>query len=658
VTHQRIARIALMLLWGLGLSATSAFAANDSSGRCANYTPNKRAYFGDTHVHTSLSQDAWAFDTRTTPEQAYRFARGESIALPPLDAQGRGTRMIRIERPLDFAAVADHSEYFGPVIQCTMPDSRHYDTDSCRTYREEGRARDGVPMGAGMSGLTEATYRRMGALQSPEICGADPTDCFGAVDRGWQITIDAAERWNDTSEDCRFTAFVGYEYSMTPNLSKVHRNVLFKSASVPPQPISWIHETTPWGLWRRLQRDCVDAGIGCDALTIPHNANLSNGQLFAIEYDSAGDIAGQAEAARLRQRMEPLVEMMQVKGDGECREGMWGVVGNDELCGFEKFDFNIFRPGSPPPPDCEDETSQGALAGDGCLSRRDFYRYVLADGLREAKRIGVNPFKVGAIASTDGHDGAPGDVDEYLYDGLSNRALNDFGFNPGGLAGVFAEENSRASLFEGMQRRETFGTSGPRIVPRLFGGWDLPEDLCARLDLVDQGYQHGVPMGGDLPARAKGDRATGPTFVASALADAGTPRHPGNALQRLQIIKGWAEGETLHQQVIDIAGAPDNGATVDPTTCATHGAGEAALCGAWRDPDFDPDQSAFYYVRVIEDPSCRYTARYCLNLPATERPAVCDDPNVPRVIQERAWTSPIWYTPPVETTAQRPAAAR
>ena len=251
-----------------------------------------------------------------------------------------------------------------------MPDSPRYATPSCRVYREEGRERNGIPMGAGMTGLTQATYRRMAALQNPEVCGDDPTDCFGAMDRGWRWTIDAAERWNDTSGDCRFTALIGYEYSMTPDLSKVHRNVLFKNANVPPTPISWVHETTPWGLWRRLRADCVEAGNGCDALTIPHNPNLSNGQLFAIEYDSAGDVAGQAAAARLRQRMEPLAEIMQVKGDSECRQGMWGVVGSDEWCGFEKFDFNIFRPGSGPPPDCEDGTGEGALAGRGCLSRR------------------------------------------------------------------------------------------------------------------------------------------------------------------------------------------------------------------------------------------------------------------------------------------------
>ncbi|MCE2391367.1 MAG: DUF3604 domain-containing protein, partial [Proteobacteria bacterium] len=367
--------------------------------------------------------------------------------------------------------------------------------------------------------------RRLGSLGADEVCGGDPLGCGGATDGVWRDTIEAAERADDGSPECRFTALVGYEYSMGRELSKVHRNVIFKSASVPPQPISSEHEPTPWGLWSRLKRECVDAGIGCDALTIPHNTNLSNGRLFEIEYGGAAGPAEQARAALLRQRMEPLAEIMQIKGDSECRDGMWGVVGRDEFCGFEKFDLNVLKPGSPPPPDCRDGIGSGALAGEGCLSRRDFVRYALIDGLREAERLGVNPFKVGAIASTDGHDGAPGDVEEYLYDGKSGRALNDFGFNPGGLAAVWAEENSRASLFDGLRRRETFGTSGPRISVRLFGSWQPhPEDLCDASDLPARGYRTGVPMGADLPAAAAAGAR--PSFVVSALADPGAPGRP------------------------------------------------------------------------------------------------------------------------------------
>ncbi len=639
--------------------------------QCAAYSPQRRAFYGDLHVHTAYSHDAWAFDTRTTPDEAYRFARGEAIRLAPLDAEGRGTRRIQIPRRLDFAAITDHAEYFGPTYQCTNPASQAYRTESCGIYREDGRARSGIPMGADMSDLTVATYRRMRALADREVCEGDARDCRGATDAVWRETIAAAERWNDSSEACEFTALVGYEYSMTPELTKIHRNVIFRSAAVPPQPISWIHEPTPWGLWQRLQSECVDAGIGCDALTIPHNTNLSNGRLFEIEYGEAKGVRAERAAAELRQKMEPLVEIMQIKGDSECRNGMWGVVGSDELCEFEKFDFNVFVPGSPEPPDCQNGASYGALAGRGCLSRRDFVRYALIDGLREADRLGVNPFKVGAIASTDGHDGAPGDVDEYLYDGELGRQLNDFGFNPGGLAGVWAEENSRASLFDAMQRRETFGTSGPRISVRFFGGWDFPEDLCEGGNLVSVGYAQGVPMGADLPpppatltdsvadrmantianpidnrmTRAGSQANRSPRFVISALADPGTRDHPGGRLQRIQIVKGWAEGDALHQAIYDIGGDANNAADVDLASCEPRGPGYTTLCGTWRDPDFDPDQRSFYYARVVENPSCRYSARYCLNQPPGEGPAVCTDPEVPKTIQERAWSSPIWYTP-------------
>jgi hypothetical protein len=620
-------------------------AATNVERQCAAWVAERQPFYGDLHVHTAASYDAWAFDTRTTPDEAYRFARGEPIGLAPLDAEGRGTRRIQIPRPLDFAAVTDHAEYFGATYQCTRPESEAYDTQSCVIYREEDRAKSGIPMGADMSDLTEATYRRMAALRAPEVCEGDDLDCRGATDLVWRETIEAAERWNDTSPDCRFTALVGYEYSMTPELTKIHRNVIFRSAAVPPYPVSWVREPTPWGLWQRLQSECVDAGIGCDALTIPHNTNLSNGRLFEIEYGEAQGEAEQREAAALRQRMEPLAEIMQIKGDSECRNGMWGVVGRDELCEFEKFDFNVFVPGSPPPPDCEDGAGYGALAGRGCLSRRDFIRYALIDGLREADRLGVNPFKVGAIASTDGHDGAPGDVDEALYDGEHGRRLNDFGFNPGGLAGVWAEENSRASLFDGMQRRETFGTSGPRIAVRLFGGWDLPEDLCAAEEFAREGYARGVPMGADLPAPAPGHGDLGPTFAISALADPGTAELPGGLLQRIQIVKGWAEGDALHQAVYDLAGDAANGADVDPATCEPRGPGHRTLCGSWRDPDFDPSARAFYYARVVENPSCRYTARWCLDQPPSDLHPVCTDPEVPNTVQERAWSSPIWYTP-------------
>jgi len=214
--------------------------------------------------------------------------------------------------------------------------------------------------------------------------------------------------------------------------------------------------------------------------------------------------------------------------------------------------------------------------------------------------------------------------------------------NPGGLVGVFAEANSRDALFDAMKRREVFATSGTRIVPRLFGGWDLPADLCERGDLLEQGYAAGVPMGGVLPAR-RGEAGGGPVLVAAAMRDPGTDELPGGLLQRLQIVKGVVDDEgDFHQTVIDVAGGP-NGASVDPRSCEPEGPGADSLCAVWRDPDFDPSRPAVYYARVIENPSCRWSAWQCLALPEGERPPACDHPSAPRSIQERAWTSPVWY---------------
>ena len=263
----------------------------------------------------------------------------------------------------------------------------------------------------------------------------------------------------------------------------------------------------------------------------------------------------------------------------------------------------------------------------------------MIEGLREADRIGVNPIEVGAVASTDTHDGTPGAVEEYLYDGASGRRLNDFHFNPGGLAAVWAEENSREALFDAMKRRETFATSGPRMRVRFFGGPDLPDGLCEAPDRVTFADAAGVPMGGELTIDESG---RGPSFLAFALRDPRTPEQPGGLLQRIQIIKGWADSDGLfHQSVYDIAGSPENGASVDPKTCEPRGQGFDSLCGVWRDPDFDPSRRAVYYARVLENPSCRHTARLCLNTKVGEQPAACSDPDLPTEIQERAWTSPI-----------------
>jgi hypothetical protein len=385
--------------------------------------------------------------------------------------------------------------------------------------------------------------------------------------------------------------------------------------------------------------------------------------MFALDYPS-DEPAEQRRLATLRERLEPLIEVMQTKGDSECRNDLWKVEGGpDPFCDFEKL-RRMDRAQEP----CRGGIGERGLVGEGCQSRRDFARYALVEGLREADRIGVNPLKLGMTASTDFHNSNPGDVEESSFQGilglqddtprkrLRTSTNNSVGapLNPGGLVGVWAEENSRDALFDAMRRRETFGTSGPRIQPRLFGGWEYDAEHCEQMDAVGRGYTGGVPMGADLPPHPVGAGATdtAPVFVAMALADPGVSGLPTQLLQRIQIIKGWAGADdVIHQTVYDVAGGP-NGANVDPDTCEAGGTGYRALCGVWRDPDFDPAQRAVYYARVLENPSCRWSTWECNALSASERPPACADPSVPKEIQERAWTSPIWYEPAVRGRAQ------
>ena len=580
--------------------------------------------------------DAYIFDTRLRPADAYRYARGEEVRLAPLDADGKGTRPVRIDRPLDFAAVTDHAHSFGGVRLCTAPDSPLYETEVCQNYRRPFR----------VSSIEEGTrdiVARIDSLQSEAVCGPDGKRCRDAAMETWQETQRAAADWNDASPECRFTTFIGYEHTQTRDMTKVHRNVIFANDRVPALPISTLDEPEALGLWQQLDLRCMQGLPGCDALAIPHNPNFSNGRIFAIEYPEGSSRGDQIAIARLRARMEPLVEMMQQKGESECRAGLWKVLGTDEDCNFEK------ARAKDDVPDCKDGTGQGALAGRGCSSRLDYARYALLEGLREADRIGVNPLAFGMIAATDIHNGAAGAVQESDTSPYRGRPLRP-GFNNGGLAAVWAEENTRASLFSAMRRREVYGTSGPRMTVRFYGGWELPATLCEDGDFAAQGYARGVPMGADLPARPGGAKTQGPVFAVSALKDAGTPASPGTPLQRVQIVKGWAEPDgTFHQQVIDVAGKRDAGATVDPKTCEPKGPGADSLCAVWRDPDFDPQQRAVYYARVFENPSCRFAGWMCVE-GQQSRPAHCEDPGVDKVIQERAWTSPIWYTPPAKPT--------
>ena len=593
--------------------------------------------------------DANSLGTVATPDDAYRYARGEAIEVYTGDP-ATGMRPARIDRPLDFAAVTDHAEWMAEVSLCTTEGSPTYDTTGCRIYRGEDKSWLARLLGlegfrARIAGLLGLTGRRS------DVCGDDDLICRAELGEVWRANQAATERAYDRSDACAFTSLHAWEYSHSPYSSKVHRNIILRNEIVPELPISSLETPREIDLRHQLVDLCNDTPSGCEAIAIPHNPNLSNGQMFKVEYADLPEEEQRREAA-LRARLEPIVEMMQIKGESECRNGMYQVVGEpDELCNFEK----VRDLGGQEFEDCEEGAGRGAQASRGCSSRTDFVRYALLEGLREKKRIGVNPYPFGFIGSTDNHMATPGAVREddvpYKF-GTTTEALLTVGdrkrgpafWNPGGLAGVWAEENTRDAIFDALKRKESFATSGPRIVPRFFGGWDLDPEICGSDRFAQAGYDSGVPMGGQLPERPATAKAPG--FAVSALADPGTPTQPGGLLQRLQIIKAWVgEDGLFHQEVHDVAGSADNGAGVDSATCEPLGPGATELCGVWRDPGFDPSLDAIYYARVVENPSCRWSAHLCLSLPAAERPNGCVAGRLPETIQERAWTSPIAYAP-------------
>jgi len=597
---------------------------DDPREPCADHNPRRNLYFGDLHVHTAYSFDAWISDVRTDPAGAYRFARGEEVA-------GE-----RLPRPLDFAAVTDHSEFLAEVEGCTTPGSAVYDSERCVGFRaadQSALVQFGLALGS------EAPQR------FADLCGAGGIDCPARAAAVWQRIQDAGEQAYDRSAACEFTTLIAYEWSGTRKLANLHRNVIFRTRDVPAAPISHFEAPTAFELWTRLQSECREGLPGCDVLAIPHNSNWSNGNLFVPETPAGSD---PATVAQLRADLEPLLEVYQHKGDSECMNGISGLGEPDELCDFEKLRTGEVE-------DCGDAVGSNGIIARGCVSRLDFLRGVLLAGLQEEARLGVNPYRLGVIASTDTHNGTPGKVEEVSYSGHFGNLESDpvarltapIPAGPrnsgGGLVAVWAEENSREAIFDALRRREVYGTSGPRIAVRMFAGWDFPADLCERADLVEVADPRGVPMGGVLGARP--EAAAAPQVVVAAQRDLGMPGQPGAGLARLQIVKGWldAAGDG-HIAVYDVASADPPG-SVDEATCEPQGAGADALCQLWTDPAYDPTLPTFYYARVLEDPTCRWSWRDCLGLAADQRPKICDDPSLPRTIEERAWTSPIWVDP-------------
>ncbi len=447
-------------LGGCGGAVTPA-GRSEAREPCADRNPLRNVYFGDLHVHTAYSFDAYVFDVRVTPEQAYRFARGEPVELPPLDAQGRGTQRVRIDRPLDFAAVTDHSEFLGEVESCTVPGAPGFDSASCAPFRSGGNT------GQNLLGtiLTQEEPRRL-----EDVCGTDSESCRRAAGEVWGRIVAAAEAAYDRSPACSFTTFVAYEYTGNPKVSTNHRNMIFRTASV-PFPISYMEEPTALGLWRALRATCIDADPECDVLAIPHNPNQSNGNMFFPEYPGATTPEEQRGQARLRGALEPLVEIYQHKGDSECLNGISGIVGEpDELCDFEKLR-------QPPLQDCGDGTGRGGVSNSGCVSRLDYARGFLLAGLQEYERLGVNPYRLGFIAGTDTHNGTPGATGEDRFAGhrggvddtpekrlVGGGFRSGIAFSPGGWR-LYGRRRIRGTaslrLSSGGRRTEPAGPASP-----------------------------------------------------------------------------------------------------------------------------------------------------------------------------------------------------
>jgi hypothetical protein len=593
--------------------------------QCRSWSAERIPLFGDLHVHTALSLDANLQGTRLTPADAYRFAKGETVGLQPYRPDGTPLRTLTLSRPLDFAAVTDHAEFLGTVNVCTTPGTPGYDDEDCRLYRDNPDRAFILINAFVAAAQSSVTY--------PDVCGEDGALCRLPAQRAWGEIREAAAAAHDPTDTCAFTSLVGYEWSGAPGTANLHRNVIFATDAVPELPTSYFEEPYPDGLWTRLEQECA-AIDGCDVLAIPHNSNLSSGLMFEAKKRDGSPI--DRAFADQQARMEPLVEIMQHKGDSEC---LPGAPTSDELCGFEKIPY--------------DSLGAAGLGLETAPRPQDFARDAMLRGLSIFETIGTNPFKYGVIASTDTHLGTPGATAETTYPGhggagpgardtLPAGLVDQVAFNPGGLVGVWAEENSRPAIFSALRRKETWGTSGPRIAVRFFGG-DVDASLCDDPELVAKAYATSVPMGSDLRPRS-----TPPRFLVVAQRDPGTAEDPTAPLARIQIIKGYiAADNTLKTKIFEVSGDASAPAPLDCTPAA----GFDRLCGVVEDTDFDETRPAFWYARAVERPTCRWSTRACLaaNIDCTAAfdPAFagCCDTRYPKHIQERAWTSPIWWEP-------------
>lgn len=610
----------------------------------ANPSVERSAYYGDLHVHTTYSFDAFAFGTMATPYDAYRYARGQAIKHPAgFDVQLRD--------PLDFYAVTDHAMFLG-VVGAAADTSTEFSKlphvqDLHNLNAPENLNINSVPQ-RGKAFRTFLPQTLSGIAE-----GSIDVEMVNDITRSaWADTIKAAEQFNSPGE---FTTFVAYEYtSSSDDRGNLHRNVIFRGADkLPAMPFSRFHSQNPEGLWNWMD-DLRSQGI--ESLAIPHNSNGSNGQMFKL-VDWAGNPMDDSYADR-RIRNEPLIEITQIKGTSETHPILSDT---DEWADFEIMPFRIATtlPSDP----------HGSYA-----------REALLNGLAFRDQGVSNPYEFGFIGASDTHTGATSDDEANYFSkvGLLDSSGSLRGAAPlseeeaalvreagraevlgidganymsgayetwgaSGLTGVWAEENSRESIYNALRRKETFATSGPRMSIRLFAGYGFDASMLGDEHMIARAYGEGVSMGSEL--LASGSRA--PSFIVWAIRD---PRSA--ELQRLQIIKGWTVEGEHHEMVYDVACAanssvdplthrcPDNGASVDLSDCSIEmGVGAPELKTVWQDPDFDPQRQAFYYARVLENPTCRWSTWDAIRAGAAPRS------DLKATIQERAWTSPIWFDP-------------
>ena len=585
-----------------------------------------RVFFGDTHLHTAYSTDAGMVGANLGPEDAYRFARGETV-------KSNTELQARLRRPLDFLVVTDHSENLGlaPAIAESNPE----------LLKNEWGKMEHDLVKSGREGGIKAYENWMAVTAKRQ----DPLASMSELSKTmWQRETEAAEKYNTPG---LFTAFIGFEWTSMPNGNNLHRNVIFRDGKDKADkiiPFSQYDSFDSEDLWKWMAD--YERNTGGKLLAIPHNGNLSSGLMFDdVTFSSKKPL--DRDYAERRQKWEPLFEITQMKGDSETHPKL---SPNDEFANFERWDKASFGPD---------------LHTDAMLPR-EYVREAWKRGLAYEKKLGANPWKFGVVGSTDAHT-AMSTTEEGNFFGkvaLLEPTADPIRFeeviagrtapkgnqlyarmtSASGLAAVWAHENTREALWDAMARKEVFATTGTRLRVRVFGGFGFKESDLDRSDFAKYGYEHGVPMGGDLKQVPRGKA---PTLLIRALRDP-----DGANLDRVQVIKGWmdASGKT-HEKVFDVAWSsgrkpgkdgrlPAVGNTVDVKEASfTNAIGAATLQGYWKDLNFDPSQRAFYYVRVIEIPTPRWTT-FDAKIFGVKLPT-----DVPAWIQERAYTSPIWYTP-------------